>query len=104
MKRSGGDAAVGNTNETQRRRRCRLLHKGVCMYGTHNGLSMSGTCNSFGLYDMPISREERERLVFTLDDMDIRIEAGAFLLEAEEAAQAGFINPYDDDTVLVTIR
>jgi hypothetical protein len=74
------------------------------MSSTHNGLSIHETCNSFGLYDVPISREERERIVLTLDAVDLRIEQGAFLLDEIEAVQAGFINPYDDDTVTVAVR
>jgi hypothetical protein len=78
--------------------------RGFSMRSTHNGLAVHETCNSYGLYDVPIGREARERIVLTLEAMDSRIEQGAFLLDEVEAVQAGFINPYDDDTALVTVR
>jgi hypothetical protein len=60
--------------------------------------------NSQGLYDAPVSMAEQETLVFSPEDMERQFEAGAFLLDREEAVKAGFLNPYDDDTALVAVK
>jgi hypothetical protein len=36
--------------------------------------------------------------------MDRQLEAGAFLMDREEAVQAGFLNPYEDDTAQVAVK
>jgi hypothetical protein len=68
----------------------------VCM-NTH-------TRNSHGLFDAPVPLEEQEIIVLTQQDMEDQLEAGAFLLDREEAIQAGFLNPYNDDTALVAVK
>jgi hypothetical protein len=61
------------------------------------------TKNSFGLFDAPIPRSEPEHLVFRPDEMDFQLASGAFVLDRGEAVKFGFINPYDDDTVRLTV-
>ena len=65
---------------------------------------MNAKRNSFGMFDTPISRLKQETLTFSPEDMDRQFEAGAFLLDREEAVKAGFLNPYDDDTALVAVK
>jgi hypothetical protein len=65
---------------------------------------MEAKCNSQGLYDAPVPRTQRESLVFSPEEMERQLEAGAFLMDKEEAVQAGFLNPYEDDTALVAVK
>jgi hypothetical protein len=65
---------------------------------------MDAKRNSFGLYDELIPRPEQEILVFSPEDIERHFEAGAFLLDREEAVKSGFLNPYDDDTALVAVK
>lgn len=61
--------------------------------------------NSYGLYDAPVRSAGKERVTLTQEDIERQIEAGAFMMEREEAIAAGFINPQDEpDTVIVDIR
>lgn len=60
--------------------------------------------NRFGLFDTPVRPAEKERVVLTRADIEGQIEAGAFIMDYEEAIAAGFINPHDEpDTVLVDV-
>jgi hypothetical protein len=65
---------------------------------------MNAQRNSHSLFDAPVSIGGRERVALTQKDMEDQLEAGAFLLDRKEAIRAGFINPYVDDTVSVTVR
>jgi hypothetical protein len=60
--------------------------------------------NSHGLFDAPVPLAERESIVLTQADMEQQMDDGAFFMDREEAVQSGFINPYDDDAVSVTVR
>ena len=62
------------------------------------------TRNNYGLFDAPVPRKEQETLVFSPEDIERHFEAGAFLLDREEAVKAGFLNPYDDDTAQVAVK
>ncbi|MDR2820407.1 MAG: hypothetical protein LBB60_07760 [Desulfovibrio sp.] len=62
------------------------------------------TRNRYGLYDAPVQLAEKEHIVLTQEDMERQMEDGAFFMDREEAVQSGFLNPYDDDTVFVTVR
>jgi hypothetical protein len=60
--------------------------------------------NSHGLYDAPVPLAEKESIVLSQQDLEDQLDAGAFLLDMTEAIESGFINPYDDDTVSVSVR
>lgn len=60
--------------------------------------------NSHGLYDAPVRLTEKENIVLTQKDMERQMEDGAFFMDMTEAIESGFINPYDDDTVSVSVR
>jgi hypothetical protein len=65
----------------------------------------SDTRNSFGLYDASVRFSEKERIVLTPEDIERQLEAGAFVMDREEAIAAGFINPQDEpDSVIVDAR
>jgi hypothetical protein len=59
--------------------------------------------NTHGLFDAPVQRTELERRTFTLKEMQQQFAQGAFDMDVNEAIKAGFLNPYDDDAVQVTI-
>ena len=61
--------------------------------------------NSFGLFDAPVRPAGKERVALTQADIEGQLEAGAFLMNREEAIAAGFINPHDEpDTVIVELQ
>lgn len=63
------------------------------------------TRNSYGLFDAPVRSAEKERVTLTQEDIERQLEAGAFIMDREEAIAAGFINPQDEpDTVIVDVR
>lgn len=63
------------------------------------------TRNSFGLYDAPVRFAGKERVVLTREDIERQLDAGAFMMDREEAMAAGFINPHDEaDCVIVDVR
>ncbi len=65
----------------------------------------SDSRNSFGLFDAPVQSVEKERVTLTQADIERQLEAGAFIMDREEAIAAGFINPQDEpDTVVVDVR
>lgn len=59
--------------------------------------------NIFGLFDAPVQRTEAECRVFTAEEMERQFQQGAFYMDVEEAVEAGLLNPYDDDTVHISI-
>lgn len=61
--------------------------------------------NSFGLFDAPVRPAGKERVTLTQADIEGQLNAGAFIMDREEAIAAGFINPHDDepDTVIVDV-
>lgn len=60
--------------------------------------------NSYGLYDVPVRSPEKKRVTFTQADIERQLDAGALLMNREEAIAAGFINPHDEqDSVVVEI-
>ena len=74
-----------------------LLKKGVNIMNTEQP-------NRFGLFDAPVRPVEKERVVLTRANIEGQLEAGAFIMDYEEAIAAGFINPHDEpDTVLVDV-
>ena len=61
--------------------------------------------NGFGLFDAPVRPAEKERVALTQADIEKQLEAGAFIMDREEAITAGFINPHDEpDAVIVDVR
>ena len=61
--------------------------------------------NSYGLFDAPVRSAEKERVTLSQEDIERQLEAGAFIMDREEAVAAGFINPQDEpDTVIVDVR
>lgn len=61
--------------------------------------------NSFGLFDAPVRPAGKERVTLTPADIERQLEAGAFIMDREEAIAAGFINPHDEpDTVIVELQ
>jgi hypothetical protein len=59
--------------------------------------------NSQGLFDAPMQRTEAECRTFTAEEMERQFQQGAFDMDVNEAIEAGLINPYDDDTVRISI-
>ena len=60
--------------------------------------------NHFGLFDAPVRPAKKERVVLTQADIEGQLEAGAFIMDHEEAIATGFVNPHDElDTVLVDV-
>lgn len=60
------------------------------------------TRNGLGLFDAPARFSEKERVAFTQEDMERQLDAGAFVMDRQEAIAAGFLSPHDDsDTVIV---
>jgi hypothetical protein len=87
MKASGANAAAGEPPQK---------------YGEHT--MNTEQPNRFGLFDAPVRPVEKERVVLTRADIEGQLEAGAFIMDYEEAIAAGFINPHDEpDTVLVDV-
>ena len=61
--------------------------------------------NSYGLFDAPVRSAEKERVTLSQEDIERQLDAGAFMMDREEAIAAGFINPQDEpDTVIVDVR
>lgn len=61
------------------------------------------TPNAHGLFDAPVRSAERELITLTRADIERQLDAGAFLMSREEAVAAGFLNPLEEDAVLVDI-
>lgn len=60
--------------------------------------------NSYGLYDAPVRSPEKKRVTFTQADIERQLDAGALMMNREEAIAAGFINPHDEqDSVVIEI-
>lgn len=60
--------------------------------------------NSFGLFDAPVRPAGKERVTLTQADIEGQLEAGAFIMDREEAIAMGFINPHDEpDAVIVDV-
>lgn len=59
--------------------------------------------NASGLFDIPVRFPEKERVTLTRADIERQLDAGAFLMSREEAVAAGFLNPLEEDAVLVDI-
>jgi hypothetical protein len=64
---------------------------------------MNARRNNHGLFDAPVPVREREHIVLTQEDLERQLDDGAFFMDRDEAIQAGFINPYDDDTAPVSV-
>ena len=61
--------------------------------------------NSYGLFDAPVRSAEKEHITLSQEAIELQLEAGAFMMDREEAIAAGFINPQDEpDTVIVDVR
>lgn len=61
--------------------------------------------NSFGLFDAPARPAGKERVTLSQADIERQLEAGAFIMDREEAIVAGFINPHDEpDTVIIELQ
>ncbi|WP_291447906.1 hypothetical protein [Desulfovibrio sp.] len=61
--------------------------------------------NSYRLFDAPVRSAEKERVTLSQEAIERQLEAGAFMMDREEAIAAGFINPQDEpDTVIVDVR
>lgn len=61
--------------------------------------------NHFGIFDraLPIRRKSSGEI--TLDELEIQLDEGAFLMDYEEAVKLGFIHPdYESDTIITGIR
>lgn len=61
------------------------------------------TRNSHGLYDMPKLNATREPLALTQDDLQRQLEAGAFVMDKDEAIKNGLVSPYDDETDTIAL-
>jgi hypothetical protein len=59
--------------------------------------------NSHGLYDAPNFGAKREPLAISQEDLQRQLEAGAFVLDRDEAIRCGLVNPYDDETDTVIL-
>lgn len=60
--------------------------------------------NSYGLFDAPVRPAQKERIALTQTDIEGQLEAGAFIMDYQEAVAKGFINPLDEsDTVIVDV-
>lgn len=62
------------------------------------------TRNSYGMYDAPKHNESREPLVFSKEDLQRQLEAGAFVMDKDEAIERGLVSPYDDETDTVLVK
>lgn len=63
------------------------------------------THKSYGLFDAPVRSGEKERVTLTPADIERQLDAGAFLMDRDEAIEAGFINPQNEpDSVIVDMR
>ena len=60
--------------------------------------------NNKGLYDTAVPGMMPPPLVLSPEDIERQLEGGAFLLDWDEAAEMGFINPYDDTNSSVSVR
>lgn len=61
--------------------------------------------NNFGLFDTPVRSSGKEHVGLTTEDIERQLDAGAFIMDREEAIAAGFINPQDEpDTVIIDVR
>lgn len=61
--------------------------------------------NSLGLFDASLRSVEKECVLFSREDIERQLDAGAFLLSWEEAVAAGFLNPQDmQDCVIIDFR
>jgi hypothetical protein len=66
---------------------------------------MTQECNSFGLFDAPVRSSSKDHIVLSHEDIERLLDAGAFMMDREEAIAAGFIDPQDEpDTVIVAIQ
>ncbi|MDL2268121.1 hypothetical protein LJC46_09105 [Desulfovibrio sp. OttesenSCG-928-G15] len=60
--------------------------------------------NSYGLFDAPVRGAGKEHVTFTPEAIERQRDAGAFILEREEAIAAGFINPQEEpDTAIIDV-
>ena len=56
--------------------------------------------NSLGLFDASRRSAEKECVLFSREDIERQLDAGAFLLSREEAVAAGFLNPQDRQSLI----
>jgi hypothetical protein len=60
--------------------------------------------NSHGLYDAPKRNVTREPLALTQGELQRQLEAGAFVMDRDEALKSGLVSPYDDETEKILVR
>ena len=61
--------------------------------------------NSYGLFDAPVRRHEKEHIPLSPDDIERQLDAGAFVMSREDAITAGFLSPHEEtDTVIVSVQ
>jgi hypothetical protein len=60
--------------------------------------------NSHGLYDAPKRNAAREPLALTQGELQRQLEAGAFVMDRDEALKSGLVSPYDDETDKILVR
>lgn len=54
-----------------------------------------------GLYDAPVRNTEREVVILTQEDIEERINNGAFMMTREQAVCSGFLHPHDDQESVI---
>ena len=61
--------------------------------------------NSYGLFDAPVRRQEKEQITLSPADIEQQLDAGAFVLSREDAITAGFLSPHEEpDTVILSVQ
>ena len=61
--------------------------------------------NSYGLFDAPVRRQEKEHITLSPDDIERQLDAGAFVMNREEAITLGFLSPHEEpDTVVISVQ
>ena len=61
--------------------------------------------NSYGLFDAPVRRQEKEHITLSPDDIERQLDAGAFVMSREDAIAAGYLSPHEEqDTVIVSVK
>jgi hypothetical protein len=60
--------------------------------------------NSHGLYDEPKRNAAREPLVLSQTDLQRQLQAGAFVMDKDEAIESGLVNPYEDETDTILVK
>lgn len=57
--------------------------------------------NKHGLYDVPVRDLEREQVILAPEDIDERINEGAFMMTREKAVSSGFLHPHDEQETVI---